>query len=364
MPRNTVTASIADIDLMTTLEGVSDMQQEDALFSTSAAVQRSIRDRVGISLKVASVSDAINRIQEAEQAGVRQVWEQTAGAADILTAFAVVGTQTRHIRLGTSIVPVYPRHPFVIAQQVQAINEVAPGRLRLGIGPGNCTLIEDWYGLEQNAPLPYLKEYLEVVRSILWEGKADYRGKFFHVNREHLLDEWMTSSLRKVQVPLLISALGPKAFRLAGEISDGAISWLCPFPYLLNVALPELRAGAEARQRPIPPIIAHINVILSTDEAAVRARMRQTIQRTKQNANFARVFVQAGFASALDGSEQEQDALVRTLYISGDEATVRNRIQELLASGLDELLLTLAPIADEEQERQQLLQLVGSLQDS
>lgn len=59
-----------------------------------------------------------------------------------------------------------------------------------------------------------------------------------------------TTIPRPAQIPLLISALGEKAFRLAGEIADGAISWVCPVPYLLDTALSALRAGAEAQHRP------------------------------------------------------------------------------------------------------------------
>src|SRR5947207_1775386 len=80
---------------------------------------------------------------------------------------------------------------------------------------------------------------------------VDYHGNYFNVN---------TSTPRTPRVPILISALREGAFRLAGEISDGAISWLCPVPYLLNKALPALHEGAEASKRPAPPLVAHILV--------------------------------------------------------------------------------------------------------
>jgi alkanesulfonate monooxygenase SsuD/methylene tetrahydromethanopterin reductase-like flavin-dependent oxidoreductase (luciferase family) len=272
--------------------------------------------------------------------------------ADTLTLFAAAAAQTERIRLGTSIVSTYPRHPLVMARQALALHGVAPGRLRLGVGPGGRIAIEDWYGLSLTSPLPYLKDYVETLRAILWEGSTNYQGTFFKVT---------LPTPRTAQVPLLISALGPKAFQLAGEIADGALPWMSPIPYLLKIALPALRAGAEARQRPAPPVIAHILVALSTNEAAVLAAARQWAQMYARVAAYARMFAQAGFAGAVDGNEAELDALARTLVISGDEATVRSRVQELLASGLDELQLQLVPIADETQERQQLLQLVGSL---
>jgi len=47
--------------------------------------------------------------------------------------------------------------------------------------------------------------------------------------------------------------------------------------------------------------------------------------------------------------------------ISGDEAAIQARIKDLLASGLDELLLQLVPVVDEAAERRRLLQVVSTL---
>lgn len=272
-----------------------------------------------------------------------------------------MATRTRQIRLGTAIIPVYPIHPLKLVQQVLAVQDLAPGRLQLGIGPGNPVLIESWYGLAQTSPLRYLKEYLEILRAALWEGTTSYQGEFFHINDDNIAATTIATLLRKAQIPLLISAVGPKAFRLAGEVTDGAISWVCPVPYLLNQALPALRAGAEASQRPAPPVIAHVQVAMSTNEEAVLATKRQTIKMAGQYGPYARMYVKAGFAGALTGDEKEIDALIRSQVVSGDEETVKNCLKELLASGLDELLLQLIPIVDEAKEWQQLLRLVGSL---
>jgi F420-dependent oxidoreductase-like protein len=335
------------------------MQQEDP--PPIADTPRPMRDRVGMFIEATDSIDAIARIREAEQAGVQQVWAQGAGNADLLTLFAVVATQTERIRLGTAIVPTYPRHPLVMAQQALAVHDLAPGRLRLGIGPGNAMLIEDWYGLSQTAPLPYLKEYLEILRGVLGEGAISYHGTFFNVVHTSRNAYGLTAP-RSALVPLLTSAIGPKAFRLAGEIADGAISWVCPIPYLLESALPALRAGAEAKNRPTPPVIAHVQVALSTDEAAVRARARQGVQIASRFGPYARMFAKAGFPRVVDGDEGEIDALAQMLVVSGTEATVRNRLEELLTSGLDELMLHLVPIVGEASERERLLHLIGSLQ--
>jgi F420-dependent oxidoreductase-like protein len=330
------------------------MSQEENVRSilTSADVsQLPIRDRAGLVIEARDAATAINRIREAEHAGVRQAWmTQSVGMLDTLTLFAAVATQTTRISLGTSIVPVYPRHPLVMALQAATIDALAAGRLRLGVGTSHRHVIENIYGLSMPSPLAYLREYVEVMRQGLWKGRVDYHGRFFKV---------ATSFPRQAQVPLLISALGEKAFRLAGEIADGAISWVCPVPYLLDIALPALRAGAQARQRPAPPLVAHIPVAMSTDEAAVQGAAKQRFSFYTQAPFYVHMFAAAGFPIAADGTGV--DALVKALVIAGNAAQVEKRVRELLASGLDELMLMLVPVADEAREREQLLQVIRSL---
>jgi hypothetical protein len=73
------------------------------------------------------------------------------------------------------------------------------------------------------------------------------------------------------------------------------------------------------------------------------------------------MFAQAGWTAAMNGDEAALNALAQTLVISGNEATVRDRVQKLLASGLDELLLLSIHIVDEATERKQLLHLISTL---
>ena len=70
---------------------------------------------------------------------------------------AAAAIKTSIVRLGTAIIPTYPRHPIVLAQEVLALHDIAPGRLRLGIGPSHRAIVEDIYGLPQTTPLVHLR---------------------------------------------------------------------------------------------------------------------------------------------------------------------------------------------------------------
>jgi alkanesulfonate monooxygenase SsuD/methylene tetrahydromethanopterin reductase-like flavin-dependent oxidoreductase (luciferase family) len=252
--------------------------------------------------------------------------------------------------MGTSIVPTYPRHPLSLAQQALTVSDLAPGRLRLGVGPSHRPSIEGVYGLKQTAPLAHLHEYVAVLRAALWEGRVDYHGKYFNVK---------ATLPRTARIPILISALREGAFHLAGEISDGAISWLCPVPYLLDKALPALRAGAQASKRPAPPLVAHILVALNEDESAAHAAARKRVQTYTPLPFYTTMFADAGFPVTPDGTGL--DALVRSLVVFGNETTIAQQLTQLLTQGLDELLLLLVPVQDASQERARLTQLIGTM---
>ncbi len=326
---------------------MSDQQNQTA----GAAAPHTRRERVGISISAADAPALVGIVEEAEAAGVEQLWmTQNPVSLDSLTVFAAACERTTRVRLGTSIVPTYPRHPLALAQQAATVAALGPGRLRLGVGPSHRPSIEGTYGIPMEAPLAHLKEYVGVLRAALWDGTVDHRGRFFTAKAK------LNTTPR---VPLLISTLGEGAFRLAGEVADGAISWNCPVPYLLDTGLPALREGAAAAQRPTPTLVAHVWIALSTDTAAVHAAARQRLAGYARLPFYANMFAAAGYPVQADGSVSE--ALVDNLVVMGDETAVAARLDELLASGLDELLLTAVPLDDEAAERTRLFGLIGRL---
>jgi alkanesulfonate monooxygenase SsuD/methylene tetrahydromethanopterin reductase-like flavin-dependent oxidoreductase (luciferase family) len=204
--------------------------------------------------------------------------------------------------------------------------------------------------MKMEEPLVYLEEYIEVLRAALCDGSVQHEGRFFtaRVKMNH-----------PQPVPVLIAALGEKAFRLAGAKSDGAISWNVPAQHLLNVALPALREGAASAGRPVPPLIAHVPVVLSGDADAARTAARKALSVYARLPFYYNMWAAAGYPLEADGSVS--DALIDNLVVMGDEASVATRLNELLDSGLDELLLNGLPVADPATDRTRLIHLIGSL---
>ena len=217
--------------------------------------------RIGVHSSARTAQDTVNAIVAAEKAGIECSWLTVGGVApDPFAVFGAAAQHTSKILFGTSIVPTFPRHPLAMAQGALAVDSLAPGRLRLGIGPSHKPAIEGTWGIPFERPLEHLREYVTILRSVLETGAVNFEGKRLTARGQ---------SGGPTKVTLMASALRTNGFRLCGELADGAISWNCPLSYLRDVAVPALKEGAAKAGRPVPPLVAHVPVVVSEDKKAV-----------------------------------------------------------------------------------------------
>jgi alkanesulfonate monooxygenase SsuD/methylene tetrahydromethanopterin reductase-like flavin-dependent oxidoreductase (luciferase family) len=282
---------------------------------------------IGALIQAAGAPQAVEQIVQAERAGVPAVWATSGGigGADLLATWAAAAVQTSRVVLGTSIVRTWPRHPVALAEETLAIEQLAPGRFRLGIGPTGEAQAVQTYGVNYRKPLTQVREYLTVLRSLLYDGEVDFVGE--HVTARARLRA-------SVRTPLMASAAGLRAFELCGAVSDGAISWVAPRRYLVDQALPALRRGAEAAGRPVPPLIAHVPMVVDAERQAARARAREQLEPYARSAHFRGTWTRAGY----DEAEGYSDALLDDLLVSGSEAEVTAGLVGWIKDGMGEVL--------------------------
>lgn len=290
---------------------------------------------IGVAIHEATVADTLAVIRRAEELGVAAAWLTTGGVGpDSMTVFAAAAVQTSRIKLGTAIVPTFPRHPFVAIQQAVALSQLAPGRFRLGVGPSHKPTIEGSFGIPFERPLEHLREYTTILRQALQDGKVDLEGKRFQVHAR---------VANPPNVPVFISALRPASYELAGEVADGAISWVTPAPFLRDAARPALLAGAAKRSDGRTPVlIGHAFAIVTDDADAGLQTARERLTTYARLPFYQEMFVAAGFPEARQATLS--DALVRDVALFGDERAVTIGIRRYLDAGLDELIVSLMPI--------------------
>ncbi|MFN8555952.1 MAG: LLM class flavin-dependent oxidoreductase [Dehalococcoidia bacterium] len=279
---------------------------------------------IGVLIQAPDAALQVAQIVQAEQAGIPAVWAISGAGPDLLPTWAAAAVKTDRVLLGTSVVRTWTRHPLGFALEALAIEQLAPGRLRLGIGPTGRAQAEQMYGAHYRRPLTHLREYLTVIRTLLHEGGVDFVG------------EQVTARAqigRPVSTPVLTAAAGLKAWELGGEASDGAISWVAPRRYLLEQALPALRRGAEKAGRPAPPIVAHVPFLLDPDRRVARDRAREQLAGFARSAHFTATWAAAGYDPTT-----YSDTLLDDLLVSGNEEQVAAGLRGWQEAGIDEVL--------------------------
>ncbi|MFM9886727.1 MAG: LLM class flavin-dependent oxidoreductase [Burkholderiales bacterium] len=309
-------------------------------------------NNVGTAIHEKTAAGMLAGIRQAEAAGVPAVWLTTGAGPDALTVFSAAASVTQRIRMGTAIVPTFPRHPVVIAQQVVDIASIAPNRFTLGLGPSHAPAMEGKYGIPYVKPLEHLREFVTVVKGLVKGDQVDFDGKRCkaHAKLNHGAD-----------VPVIISALRAGSFELAGEIADGAVTWLCPAPYLRDTALPAMERGAKTAGRKRPRLVAHAFVALTTDAKTLQQGIEESLTYYPKLRNYQEMFVASGYPEARNGGWS--DKMVEAVVLHGDEAACAKKVDAFLkTSGCEELILSvLATGADRAASLQRTLGWIGKL---
>lgn len=289
-------------------------------------------ERAGVSIQAFTADEFVRQVQQAEDLGIGTAWTTIGGAggADPLTVAAAAFAGTSRIRVGTAIIPTWPRHPLALASQALALHQLAPGRLRLGIGPSHEPMMAANYGVQWRTPLTHLREYLTALSALFHEGTVDMDGS--HVTAHA---RWREPA----GIELLASALRPKSFALCGELADGAISWMSPLKYLVDEALPAIAEGASAAGREAPPMVVHVPVSVNTDRELVREMARQQLGRYATVPFYRAMFERAGFPMGdPTAPDALPDALLDDLVVSGTSEEVTAGLRRYLDAGAGEVL--------------------------
>lgn len=297
---------------------------------------------IGVAALGGDAGAIVQRIQDLEERNIPVAWLTTGGAAlDALTVFGAVALTTQRIKLGTCIVPTWPRHPIVAVQQVEVIANLAPGRFRLGLGPSHKPSMEQMFGFEFNTPLTNLREYVHIVKTLLRDGSVDFDGRHYHAHAQ------IPKPFQDVEV--MVSALRLGSYEYAGAETDGAISWVSPYSFLRDEALPAMRVGAERNGRAVPPpLVAHVPICVTANRADALAVGKQQLAHYPRLPFYAGMLKAAGFPEVLSTGEWN-DAMLESILIIGEEDQVAARLQELFDWGIGEIIAHILLVGDDKQ---------------
>jgi alkanesulfonate monooxygenase SsuD/methylene tetrahydromethanopterin reductase-like flavin-dependent oxidoreductase (luciferase family) len=261
-------------------------------------------------------------VRELEPAGYAAVFLPEITGRDALVTLGMFAGETRRLLLGTGVLPMRSRTPLLTAMGAATVHERSGGRLILGLGTGDV----------ERGALDELRETVRRVRALLRGEALEEEG-----------DSVTLSLPPGREVPIWVSALGPKAMRLGGEIADGVILNWCP-PERVSFARACIAEGAEAVERdPVSVTVAvYVRAWVGRDEAEAMSALRSMAGRYASYRAYRRQFEQVGLGpqAAVAGqahragrSEDVPEVLVRSVCALGDGA--RDRLDAFRDAGAD-----------------------------
>jgi len=291
----------------------------------------------------------IDSARLAERLGFDVFWitDSHLAAREAMTMLGALAVSTDRIHLGPGVSHLAGRHPSVIASAMATLDELAPGRIRLGIGVG------DSGPLNLGVPRTSLRELEAAVVSIraLLEGEA--------VDGPSRKLALSIVKPRANPVPIYISGSAERTHRMSGRVADGAL--ISGMPDQLAASIESVRAGEREAGRPpgSTRILLWTTVAVDDDREAARAAVRGSVARRALNA-FGRL-ARAGQLDpddlqAVERLQREHDqhyALepgdadlvperwIDRFSIAGTPDEVRARLEKAIQSGADEISMIL-----------------------
>ena len=219
-----------------------------------------------------TIDSALQRAARAEELDYESIFVTHIAGRDSITLLTGYACRTSRVKLGTGVIPIYARTVCNMAQSFATLDDLSGGRAIAGLGVSHKPVVEHWFDQSIDKPLAEIREYVAIVRAI-WRGEDPPPGEKFRT-AFHLLG-WEP----RPDIPVYLAGLSPGMLRLAGEIADGVVLWLCNPNYIRDVVVPTVREGREKAGRDAEgfDIVAAVPSAVTDDPDAARERLRQEL---------------------------------------------------------------------------------------
>ncbi|HEY5104709.1 MAG TPA: TIGR03564 family F420-dependent LLM class oxidoreductase [Acidimicrobiales bacterium] len=250
------------------------------------------------------IDKTLERAHRLHDRGFRSLWSSQIFGPDTLTVLAIVGRELPDLDLGTSVIPIQPRHPSMLAAQARTVQDAIGGHLSLGVGLSHQVVVEGLWGISFDKPGTYMSEYIDALAPML-------RGETVNVQGERVKAVTMSAlGPKEVTTPsLLIAALGPKMLEIAGSRTDGTVLWMTGPKTIAEHISPTIRAAAEKAGRPAPRVVCSLPIAVTSDLAGARERLNKDYAVYGTLPSYAAMIEREGASSPADvsllGSKQQ-----------------------------------------------------------
>ena len=221
--------------------------------------------RVAIYLQDAhNIREGMEYAQYAESKGFEAVWQaESRLVREATVPMAAFASVTKNIKVGSGVVDCWSRNPARLAATFSTLDDLAPGRVILGIGAWWDPLAQK-VGISRAKPLRAMREIVLNVRALLNNENVTFDGEFVKFDGIEL--DYVYQERRAKDVPIYIGATGMQMMELTGEIADGVVLNYLVSPDYNKQAIEALTAGADKAGRKIADIDRPQLVVCSVHE--------------------------------------------------------------------------------------------------
>jgi probable F420-dependent oxidoreductase len=316
-----------------------------------AAEEPSTMTTLGIAVSGGPNASEIVRLMElAEDLGYTSGWVAEGHGGDQFAVLGAVATATSKLQLGTAITSVFVRTAPTIAMAAATVDQLSKGRFILGVGSSHKVQVEPEHGVTYGKPITRVKETVEIVRTLLREGRMSFKGETVTIENFDLWFQPLRPSL-----PIYTAGLFPKMVEATGEVADGIILTRSTLATASTVKA-QLAQGAAKAGRDASAI--RVTSLLPTSVAKTRAeaydRMRPGLALYAGFfPRYNRLIAEHGFADeaatiaeAWKRGDQKSaiaavsDAIVAATGVAGTPDECREQLQAYRESGIDEPIIS------------------------
>ena len=210
------------------------------------------------------IRDGMRYAQLAEAAGFEAVWQaESRLVREATVPLAAFGAVTERIKLGSGVVSMWVRNPAFLAATFSTLDDLAPGRVMLGIGAWWDPLARK-VGVSRDKPLRAMREIVGVVQALFAGQTVTFAGEFVHLDGVQL--DYVHEERRPKEIPIVIGATGMQMMQLAGEIADGVLLNYLVSPDYNRRALDALEKGATRAGRALDDVDRPQLIVCSMDD--------------------------------------------------------------------------------------------------
>ena len=193
------------------------------------------------------IREGMEYTKYAETKGFEAVWQADSRLVrDAIVPMSAFASVTDTIKIGSGVVDCWTRNPARLAATFSTLDDLAPGRVILGIGAWWDPLAQK-VGINRAKPIRAMREIINSVRALLHNETVTFQGEFVQLDGVEL--DYVYQDRRPKDVPIYLGATGMQMMELAGEIADGVVLNYLVSPDYNKTAIEHLAKGAERAGR-------------------------------------------------------------------------------------------------------------------